>query len=241
VKFRRLFPEAGEIDGVQAVADLAGRPVLAVNMVVSVDGRAAFEGKTAPLSDPADRELFHLLRAQADAILVGTGTLREERYGPLTKNERLRALRADAGLAPEAIGVTLTRTLELPYDIPLFQDPASHFVVYTTSDREPESCPAQLEVVRLPVLDPTLAVEDLRANRGVRCVLCEGGPRLNTPLFAAGVVDDLFLTISPTLVGGIDPLTIIAADLPGVASLELRQVLEHESTILLRYAVGPPG
>jgi riboflavin biosynthesis pyrimidine reductase len=241
MRFRRLFPEAGEIEGIQAVADLAGRPVLAVNMVVSADGRAAFEGKTAPLSDPADRELFHLLRSQADAILVGTGTLRDERYGPLTKNERLRALRAQAGLAEDAIGATLTRTLDLPYDIPLFQDPATRFVVYTSADRDPEPCPAQLEVVHLPLLDPTLAVEDLRARHGVRCVLCEGGPRLNTPLFASGVVDDLFLTISPALVGGLDPLTIIAGELPETLSLELRQVLEHDSTLLLRYAVRPAG
>ena len=154
MKFRRLHPEPGELEGVEAVADLAGRDVLAVNMVVSADGRAAFEGKTAPLSDPADRELFHLLRSQADAILVGTGTLREERYGALTKNDRLRALRADAGLEPDAIGVTLTRTLDLPYDIPLFQDPASRLVVYTTAEREPEPCPAELEVVRLPGARP---------------------------------------------------------------------------------------
>ena len=241
MRFRRLHPEPGELEGVEAVADLAGRDVLAVNMVVSADGRAAFEGKTAPLSDPADRELFHLLRSQADAILVGTGTLREERYGPLTKNDRLRALRADAGLEPDAVGVTLTRTLDLPYDIPLFQDPASHLVVYTTADREPEPCPARLEVVRLPELDPALAVTDLRANRGVRCVLCEGGPRLNAPLFGAGVVDDLFLTISPALVGGQDPLTIIHGELERTLPLRLRQVLEHDGTLLVRYAVGPAG
>jgi len=241
MRFRRLFPDPGEIEGVEAVADLAGRPVLAVNMVVSGDGRAAFEGKTAPLSDPADRELFHLLRSQADAILVGTGTLRTERYGPLTKSDRLRALRAEAGLSADAIGATLTRTLELPYDIPLFQDPATRFIAYTSSDREPEPCPAQLEVVRMPVLDPALAVEDLRANHGVRCVLCEGGPRLNSPLFSAGVVDDLFLTISPALVGGHAPLTIIEGELPGTSRLELRQALEHDSTLLLRYAVRPAG
>jgi riboflavin biosynthesis pyrimidine reductase len=241
MRFRRLHPEPGELEGVEAVAGLAGHDVLAVNMVVSADGRAAFEGKTAPLSDPADRELFHLLRSQADAILVGTGTLREERYGALTKNERLRELRAQAGLQDDALGVTLTRTLDLPYDIPLFQDPASRIVVYTTADREPEPCPAQLEVVRLPVLDPALAVEDLRANRGVRCVLCEGGPRLNSPLFGAGVVDDLFLTISPALVGGDDPLTIIHGELASTLRLELRQVLEHEGTLLMRYRVGPAG
>src|SRR5439155_26267786 len=88
--FRRLLPEPGELEGAEAVAGLAGREVLAVNMVASADGRAAFGGVTAPLSDPADRELFHLLRAQADAILFGTGTLRTERSGRVIKDERLR-------------------------------------------------------------------------------------------------------------------------------------------------------
>src|SRR5437763_16195822 len=116
--FRRLLPEPGDLEGAEAVAGLAGREVLAVNMVCSADGRAACEGVTAPLSDPADRELFHLLRTQADAIMVGTGTMRTERYGRFTKDERRRALREAAGLAPEPIGVTLSRSLELPYDIP---------------------------------------------------------------------------------------------------------------------------
>src|SRR5439155_1505353 len=111
--FRRLLPEPGDLGGAEAVAGLAGREVLAVNMVCSADGRAAFGGVTAPLSDPADRELFHLLRAQADAILVGTGTLRTERYGRMIKDERRRAERAAAGLAPEPIAVTLTRALDL--------------------------------------------------------------------------------------------------------------------------------
>jgi riboflavin biosynthesis pyrimidine reductase len=241
MRFRRLFPDPGEIESVEAVTGLAGLPVLAVNMVASADGRAAFEGKTAPLSDPADRELFHLLRAQADAIFVGTGTLRAERYGTLTKSDHLRALRREAGLNHDAIGVTMTRTLDLPYDIPLFQDPSTRMVVYTTADREPEPCPARLEVVHVTQLDPPALIADLRERHGVRCVLCEGGPRLNSPLFGAGAVDELFLTISPALVGGAAPLTMIQGALPATLQLRLRQVLEHESTLMLRYAVGPKG
>jgi riboflavin biosynthesis pyrimidine reductase len=241
MRFRRLHPQPGEIDSVEAVAGLAGREVLAVNMVASADGRAAFEGVTAPLSDPADRELFHLLRTQADAILVGTGTMRAERYGRFVKDERRRALREAAGLAGEPIGVTLTRSLDLPYAIPLFQEPEAHLVVYTTSDREPLPCPARLEVVRLPELEPRAVVADLRARHGVHCVLCEGGPRLNRPLFAAGAVDELFLTISPSLVGGREPLTILEGALPRAIALELVQVLEHDGTLMLRYRVRPPG
>jgi riboflavin-specific deaminase-like protein len=238
---RRLLPEAGQIEGPEAVAGLAGHDVLAVNMVASADGRAAFGGVTAPLSDPADRELFHLLRAQADAILVGTGTLRTERYGRMIKDPERRAQRAAGGLAPEPVAVTLTRTLELPYDIPLFQEPEARVLVYTSSDREAEPCAARLEVVRLEEASPPAALGDLRARHGVRCVLCEGGPTLNGSLFAAGVVDELFLTISPALVGGRDPLTILEGELEAALALELVQALEHDSTLLLRYRVRPRG
>ena len=239
--FRRLHPEPGTVEGVEAVAGLAHRDVLALNMVASADGRAAAGGLTAPLSDPADRELFHLLRSQADAILVGTGTMRAERYGRFTKNERLRALRAESGLNPEAIGVAMTHTMNLPYAIPLFQDPETRMVVYTTSDREPEDCPAQLEIVRWETIEPPAMLADLRERHGVRSVLCEGGPTINGPLFASGAVDELFLTISPALLGGHDPLTILEGTLPAAIPLELAQVLEHDATLLLRYRVGSPG
>ena len=241
MRLRRLHPEPGEIDALEAVAGLAGRDALAVNMVASADGRAAYEGKTAPLSDAADREVFHLLRAQADAVLVGTGTLRAERYGRFTKDDRRRAIRAANGLDPEPYGVTLTRSLDLPYDIPLFQDPDARIVAFTTSDREPEACPAHLDVVRLDDLDPRAVVAHLRREYDVRCIVSEGGPTLNGPFFAAGVVDELFLCLSPALVGGRRPLTILDGELPAAVQLELRQVVEHESSLLLRYAVRAPG
>jgi riboflavin biosynthesis pyrimidine reductase len=238
VKLRRLLPEPGEIDVVEAAAGLAGRETFAVNMVASADGRAALEGRTAPLSDPADRELFHTLRAQADAVLVGTGTLRAEGYGPFTKNERLRELRAGLGLAPAPLGIVMTRTMDLPYQAPLFQDAGSRIAVYTSAGAGAQPCPATLEVHHLDVLDPRAVVAHVRETYGVRCILGEGGPHINAPLFAAGVVDELFLTVSPTLAGGHDVLTIIEGDLPAPLALELRQALVHEGTLLLRYRVA---
>jgi riboflavin biosynthesis pyrimidine reductase len=241
VRLRRLHPEPGEIDALEAVAELAGRDVLAVNMVASADGRAAYDGKTAPLSDAADREVFHLLRAQADAILVGTGTLRTERYGRFTKDDRRRDIRTAAGLDPEPYGVTLSRSLDLPYEIPLFQDPGARIVVYTDSDRDAEPCPARVDIVRLDDLDPRAVVAHLRREYDVRCIVSEGGPTLNGPFFAAGVVDELFLCVAPVLTGGRRPLTILDGDLPAAISLQLRQAIEHEGSLLLRYAVRPAG
>src|SRR5947208_15478935 len=102
-----------------------GRPRLLANMVASADGRATFDGKSGGLSNEADRELFHALREQVDAILVGTGTLRTERYGPFIRDPERRARREAAGLAPDPIGCVVTRNMMLPEDIPLFANPDS--------------------------------------------------------------------------------------------------------------------
>ena len=215
---RRVFPDAAEIAPEEAVAGLAGRETLVVNMVASTDGRAALGGASAPLSAPADRELFHVLRAQADAVLVGAGTLRAERYRRITKNDELRARREAAGLAPEPVCAVVARTPELEPDLPILQDPEARVAVYTGDD-----------------LAAVLA--DLRATHGARCVLCEGGPRLNARLFAAELVQELFLTLSPLVAGEAGAPGIVEGDLPAPARLELRQAIEADSALMLRYGV----
>jgi riboflavin-specific deaminase-like protein len=241
VDLKRLFPEPGTITADEAVAGLANRDLMAVNMVASADGRAALHGKTAALSDDADREVFHTLRAQADAILVGTGTLRDERYGRFAKNERRIAQRRANGLADEPLGVIITRSMNLPYDIPLFQDPDARIAVYTDSVRHLEATPADVSVTLMEDLGPRAVIDRLRADHGVRCVLCEGGPTLNHALFSSGVVDELFLTVSPLLAGGDDPLTIIEGPLPHPLAVELVQAIEFESSLLLRYRLRRDG
>jgi riboflavin biosynthesis pyrimidine reductase len=232
---RRLFPEPGDVAPEDVVAGLAGRDTLVVNMVASADGRAALDGRTAPLSPPADREVFHLLRAQADAILAGAPTLREERYRRFTKTEALREHRAAAGLEPEPLGVVIARSGEVPWEIPLFEDPAARVAIYGPATVPPGLSAA---VTTSPLTDPARVLEHLRAEHGVRCVLCEGGPTLNAALFAAGLVDELFLTVTALLAGGEPSLTIVEPGLPAPQALDLRQVVQADGTLMLRYAVS---
>src|SRR5215208_1192655 len=209
---RRLLPEpAGETTPEEAytglrLAELApdGRPWTVANMVSSIDGKATLHGRTRALSSETDRRIFHLLRTQADAVLVGTHTIRDERYGPMIKNDELRSLRVADGLAPDPVCVTISRALELPVDAPLFQDPGSHVIVATAADAEPPDVPARLEVLRLPPaeLGPAAVLPRLRTEHGIRSVLCEGGPTLLGLLVADGALDELFLCLSPLLVGG---------------------------------------
>ena len=111
------------------------------------------------------------------------------------------ARRGAAGLARTPVAVLISRSLDLPWDAGLFAAADQPVLVYTGARRPaaPEVA-APLELVRLPDPTPAAALRDLRA-RGVRALLCEGGPTLNGALLAAGLVDELFLTLSPLLAG----------------------------------------
>src|SRR3954452_14159806 len=105
-------------------------------MVSSADGKATLAGRTAPMSAETDRELFHHLRAEADGILVGAGTVRVERYGRVTKTPELQAKREREGVRPNAAAVIVSGRLDLPPDLPLLSDPDSEVFIVTSSEAE---------------------------------------------------------------------------------------------------------
>jgi riboflavin biosynthesis pyrimidine reductase len=224
---RRLLPEPGEVaaealfDDVDfAAAAPDDRPYVVVNMVASADGRATLDGRTEQLGNEADKAVFHALRTAVDAVMVGTGTLRAERYGRMVRSEARREIRRRRGLEPEPVAIVVSRTGDFPDDIPLFNDPDARVAAYTTSS-------------------PAEALRRAQAEHGVRSVLCEGGPTLNAAMLAEGVLDELFLTVSPLLAGGPAPLTILTHGEP--VPLELRWALEGDGALFLRYALAPAG
>jgi riboflavin-specific deaminase-like protein len=213
------------------------RPYLAVNMVSTLDGKATIDWRTKGISSDLDRELFHHLRTQADAIMVGAGTVRAERYGRMTKSEELRAKRTSEGLEPEPLAVIVSGRLDLPADLPLLQEADQRVVIATGSDAVLQATKAPIAYERtgddLPVL-----MGRLRSEHGVRSVLCEGGPTLNSHLLAAGLVDELFLTLSPKLSGGAAALTIVAGrDLVEPAEMELVSVAAGDGELFTRWRV----
>jgi riboflavin biosynthesis pyrimidine reductase len=239
LRLRRLLPEPGEATPAQAAAHLAGREVLVLNMVGSVDGRTELDGRSAGIrGGEGDRELFHALRAHADAILVGTGTLRAERYGGWIRDDRRREMRRAAGLSDEPVGVTITRRGEVPWGIPLFHGSRSRVLLYSGVELEvPPEVTAEVEVVQLDHPEPAAVVADLRA-RGLRSILCEGGPRLNAALLRTAIVDELHLTLAPQVVGGVDALTVVRGDIGHDVGLAPVDAYEHEGALLLRYRVA---
>jgi riboflavin-specific deaminase-like protein len=217
----------------------AERPHVAVNMVATVDGRATVAGRTAPISSVADRQMFHALRTRVDAVMVGAGTVRTERYGRLARDPARRDQRRAAGLDPDPLAIVVSASLGIPPDLPLLQDPAQRIVIITAHDGEVGGCAAQVEYLRSSPVDLSAALARLRAEHGVRSILCEGGPHLNGSLLAAGLVDELFLTTAPALAGSAGALTIIeGCSLAGPVAVELVWLLAAGSELFARYALG---
>jgi riboflavin biosynthesis pyrimidine reductase len=169
-------------------------------------------------------------------VLIGTGTLRAEGYDRLVKREQRRQRRVAAGLARDPLAVILSRRFDVPWDAGLFQAPEQPVLVYTGTDAgDPPDVPAPVEVVRLEVAGLTEMLADLR-SRGVRALLSEGGPTMHGALHAAGVVDEVFLTVAPLLTGDADePNVVEGGRLPDAVELELLSVRREGSEVFLRY------
>lgn len=249
MKLRRLHPDPAELTAEEATSGLqlgerapADRPYLVLNMVATLDGRVAIDGRSGPIGNRADRELFHGLRTQADAVMVGAGTVRTERYGPMVKSDELRERRRRDGLAPDPIACIVSARMNLPPDLPLLQDPDSHVVVLTGSDAEVPEVPARCECLH-GELEPSGLVlaplmQQLRQEYGVRSIVCEGGPALNDGLFREQLVDELWLALAPKVAGG-EALTVLTGPaLRPTPELELVSVLESEDNLFMRYRMS---
>jgi riboflavin biosynthesis pyrimidine reductase len=240
---QRAVPPGDPVTPPDAYGDLglddlapADRPHVVVNFVSSADGKATLAGRSGGLGGPADRAAFHLLRSQVDAILAGTGTLRAENYGRLVRDPQLEARRRAQGRRAQPLAVVVSRSGEVPWEIPLLSDPASRAVVFAPAGTEMPATGAQL--TRAPLGDPDdlrAMLTVLRAQHGVRSLLCEGGPRLFGALLAAERVDELFLTLAPTLAGG-GELPVSTGHGPAEPlELHLVSALSADGTLLLRY------
>jgi 5-amino-6-(5-phosphoribosylamino)uracil reductase len=226
---QRLLPDPAVIEAEHALDDLAlaelappDRPYVVANMVASADGRTTVDGHSAPLSGPADRILFHALRGQVDAVLAGTGTLRSERYRRLVRQPERREARRARGLEPDPLAVVLSRSGDYPQDIEMLTDPEQPRAIFTGEDA-----------------DPAAALHRLRAEHGVRSLLCEGGAVLLGALLRAGLVDELFLALAPVLAGGEGQVTVAGPAFRPPIPLRLAHLIEHDDVLFMRYRIGP--
>ena len=239
---RRLLPEPGEITVKELLDDYSPfehphdeRPFVAVNFAATLDGRAAIEGRSGKIGSGTDTEMLQRLRTRFDAVMVGAGTVRAERYGRIVSDPGWRARREQIGLPHDPLAVIVSGRLDLPWDAPIFTGGDGEILVFTASDKDPPQTATPLRVLRHePRVDLAEALRHLRRERGVRALLCEGGPGLHAELEASGLVDELFLTIAPKLAGGEGP-RILEGELPAVAGFELAWLLESGGELFARY------
>jgi len=240
---QRLLPDPGATTVEQQLSGLdlvdlayADRPYLAVNFAVTLDGRAAIGGRSGPIGSKADTEMLQMLRTRVDAVMIGAGTLRTERYGRIVSDPSLRARRERIGLPHDPLAVLVSGRLDLPWDAPLFTDGGGRVLIFTTADMEPPATETQVQVVRHQgaAVDLVEALRYLRKERGIRALLCEGGPGLHSELQALGLVDELFVTLAAKLTGGSEP-RMIEGELPQPIEWELAWLLEERGELFARY------
>jgi riboflavin-specific deaminase-like protein len=239
---RRLLPDPGpitieqQLDGYRPWEQPAEqRPLVAMNFAATVDGRATIGGVSGPIGSSADTAMLVGLRTRFDAVMIGAGTMRAERYGRVVGDPEQRARREQIGLHPDPLMVIVSGRLDLPWDAPLFTAGGGRVLIFTASEAEPPQTETSLEVVRHEgFVSLAEALRQLRQERGIRALLCEGGPGLHAELEGGGMVDDLFLTIAAKLAGGEAP-RILEGELPRVAQLELAWLLEQDGELFARY------
>jgi riboflavin biosynthesis pyrimidine reductase len=266
----------GGVDDAERLADVAGgdvdpadvygadsrepvgdRPWVLANMIASIDGAATDPtGRSAGLGGPADLRVFSAIRAVADVVLAGAGTVRTERYGPARLLPAQQEARRGRGQSSQPRIAVVTRSLALDLDLPLFRDASDEYrpIVITTTaglDRvrgqggataaRDLAMVAEIVVAGEQSVDWGTALRTLRTTARAGVVLSEGGPTTNAQLVAADLVDELCLTVSPQLVVG-DGLRILSGirrDAPQLMTLD--RVLLEDDYLFLRYLRARDG
>jgi riboflavin biosynthesis pyrimidine reductase len=234
----------------------AGRPTVIANFVATLDGVVSYADADADAGgevsgfSSADRMVMGLLRAHADAVLVGAGTVRAAPRDAWTPDSifppaafEYATIRRRRGIAPQPATVVVTAGGGIDLQHPGFAAGAPVLVI-TTPDGEARlgRPPANVEIVARH--GPRVAADDLLAtlhDRGNRLVLCEGGPQLLAALLSADRVDELFLTVAPQIAGRssavprpalVEGLAFHAADAPWWQLLSIDRAGSH---LFLRY------
>jgi riboflavin biosynthesis pyrimidine reductase len=233
-------PPAGQVPDLAGLYAYPSGQWLRANMVASADGAATLGGVSAGLSSQADRDVFMLLRALADVVIVGAGTARAEGYGPARVREQWRGLRAGRPPTPPIAVITASCGLDPGSRLIAEAPPHARTIVITTAQahagrRAELEQHADVVVAGDETVDLKAAAGAL-ADRGHRRMLTEGGPHLLAQLIEAGLLDELCLTIGPLMAGPGAPRVVAGAlPAPEPLPLTLAHVLEDDSFLLCRY------
>lgn len=207
------------------------------NMIFSTDGAAAFRGRTRSISDPADQMLLGQLRSYSDVILVGSGTVAAESYGPVKVSDQQRARRAARGQDNDPRLAVITARGSLSPELRIFSGPPPLIITgrFGLENRPDLAELGEVIIAGDETVDPVAMISALR-DAGYGRVLCEGGPYLLSSLIDGDLVDDMCLTVAPYLAGS-QPTTMQPASNRNTPTrLELRHVLFRDGLLYTRYS-----
>ncbi len=214
------------------------RPWVSTNMVMSADGSYTSDGLSGALSSPGDKQMFMALRALSDVVLAGASTVRKEKYHRPRAQEFSLDARRQNGQEPAPTLVVVSRSMDLGTEPPILTDDGP--VPFMAHPRG-MTLPANLHGLDdLAVGDDGVDMIELMSafhSRGVRNVICEGGPHLLGQLAADDLIDEYNLTLAPTLVGG--PDTGLLGGLGVGRSFHLHRVLRDGDHLMLCYRRSP--
>ncbi len=217
------------------------RALVRVNMVTTLDGHVAdADGVSGSFGGDGDSQAFFAMRHLADGILAGAGTVRAEGYGPMRVRAGWGERRRRDGREQPASIVVVTRSVDLDTSAPLFTEAVATTFVLTTTDapadrvKQVQRAGGVLLQCGTGQVDLRAGLDELRREHGLNHLLVEGGPALNGTLFAADLVDELCVTLAPTVAGGSDERRVVTG-LSQRHALQLTQVLTHGGELLLTY------
>ncbi|MCI3271689.1 pyrimidine reductase family protein [Streptomyces cylindrosporus] len=220
-----------------------GRPVpwLRGNMVSTLDGAAQHDGKSQPISNATDMRIFGTLRALADVVIVGAETVRQEGYRPARARAEFQPAREAAGQAQAPAIAVVTASLDLDFALPLFTSPVVPTLILTGAAAAPDRlAAAEKSGARVVIAGDGMGVDPVRAVQalgelGHTRLLTEGGPRLLGQMVAAGVLDELCLTVAPMLTAGDAQRIAGGPSVPVPQRFALVSLLEEEGFLFSRY------
>jgi riboflavin biosynthesis pyrimidine reductase len=235
----RLLP-SGAVDIAALADEWYGDPPVGVraNMVTSLDGEAAFDGRVRQISGATDQALLKALRIFADVVLVGAGTVRAENYGPVVFKDAYRRVREQRGSMTAPPVAVVTNSGVLP-ETSRLRGATPRPIIITTTHARARAADSGADVIAAgtEAVDLTEAVEALK-DLGMKHILCEGGPTLLDALVGADLVDELCLTVAPKFAGLQEhtPRLRPANPLSSPRGLTLAHALSHDDFLFMRYA-----
>ncbi len=215
------------------------RPHVALNFVLTADGRASYRGR-AEIGTRTDRELMAHLRSLADAVMVGAGTLRVDPFAPQVRKDRQFDRRTAARKTRQPLAVVVSRAAKLPLENRFFSIPNPRLVI--TTGRAADADVAEIERTGTDVLrigedeaDLPRALAVLRAEHSIGFLLCEGGPLLAGQLLAGSLIDEVFLTHATLVTAEPDARRLFELDRPLAREVRFERVALYESVEGERY------